>query len=125
MMADATMTFFDTLAERGHEPLLKSTSGTLRFDLRDGDRVEHWHVDVRKGDVAVSRRNAKADAVVRLDKVLFDRIASGSMNSMAATLRGVIAPEGDLKLVMLFSRLFPGPPRSRKAPAAGWARRQK
>jgi putative sterol carrier protein len=125
MMADATTTFFDTLAERGHEPLLRSTSGTLRFDLRDGNRLERWHVNVSKGDVAVSRRNAKADAVVRVDKVLFDRIAAGSVNPMAAFLRGVVGAEGDLKLVIMFNRLFPGPPRSRKAPAAGWAGRKK
>jgi hypothetical protein len=38
----------------------------------------------------------------------------GKANAMAATLRGVIVPEGDLGLVISFQRLFPGPPASRK-----------
>jgi hypothetical protein len=33
--------FFGGLAERGREPLLQHVSGTLRFDLADGERVEH------------------------------------------------------------------------------------
>ena len=38
---------------------------------------------------------------------------------MAAMLRGELVPEGDLRLAMLFSRLFPGPPKPR-----GEARRE-
>jgi hypothetical protein len=112
-MANATAEFFDGLGRRGHEPLLASTSGTLRFDLADGRRVEHWHITIRKGDVAVSRENADADAVVRLDRSLFDSMATGKVNAMSAFLRGVLAPEGNLGLIISFQRLFPGPPRSR------------
>jgi len=115
----ATEGFFDALAKRGHEPLLQSASGTLRFDLVDGKAVEHWSVAVKKGDVSVSHKEAKADAVVRLDRDLFDRIVTGRENAMAAALRGVLVPEGDLGLVMSFQRLFPGPPTARgAAPAA-------
>ena len=39
LMADATTEFFDALAERGHEPLLEKTTGTVRFDLRDGKKT--------------------------------------------------------------------------------------
>jgi len=105
--------FFDDLAARGHEPLLKDASGTLRFDLVDGRRVEHWYVSVDRGDVTVSHRNAVADTVLRTDRALFDQIASGRMNAMAAVLRGALVPEGDLGLLMVFQRLLPGPPRSR------------
>ena len=111
---DATSEFFDALAKRGHEPLLKSATGTLRFDLRNGRRVEHWYVTVSKGDVAVSRKNAEADAVVRTDKALFDGMATGKVNTMAAVLRGVLGVEGDLGLIISFQRLFPGPPGSRR-----------
>ena len=121
-MADATAEFFDELARRGHEPLLASASGTLRVDLVEGKRVEHWYVTIKKGNVAVSRDNADADAVVRLDRSLFESMASGKVNAMAAALRGVVAPEGDLGLVISFQRLFPGPPRSR---ARGSVSRQK
>ena len=49
-MADATAEFFAELGRRGHEPLLASTSGTLRFDLAEGRRLEHWYVTIEKGN---------------------------------------------------------------------------
>jgi len=109
---DATGEFFRGLEERGHDALLGRASGTLRFDLVDGDRVEHWHVMVHGGNVTISRRRTKADAIVRADKDLFDRIATGRENAMAAVLRGAITPEGDVSLMLRFARLFPGPPRT-------------
>ena len=122
-MPDATAEFFDAIGRRGHEPLLGSTSGTLRFDLAEGRRVEHWYVTIKKGDIAVSRENAHADAVVRLERSLFDRMATGKVNAMAAALRGVLAPEGNLGLVVSFQRLFPGPPRSRTRSSASRPKR--
>ena len=109
---DPTSSFFNELAARGHEPLLQGATGSIRFDLANGPTDQHWHVIVRKGDVTVSQRKARADAVVRLDKALCDRLATGRANAMAAMLRGLINADGDLGLVMQFQRLFPGPPRS-------------
>ena len=106
-----TAAFFDDLAARGREPLLKGASGTIRFDLLDGERLEHWAVKIDDGAIAVSHSRAKADAVVRLERSKFERMARGTMNAMAAALRGDLVVEGDLALVMLFQRLFPGPPR--------------
>ena len=98
-MADATTEFFDALAERGHEPLLEKTTGTVRFDLRDGKKTERWHVAVVKGDLAVSRQNLRADCVVSADKALFDGVASGKTNATAALLRGAMNVEGDVQLL--------------------------
>ena len=120
-----TDSFFADLATRRHDPLLKSASGSVQFDLVDGERLEHWCVTIDRGDVAVSHKNAKADAVVRLDKATFDGMASGRVNVMAATLRGELIPEGDLGLVALFQRLFPGPPASPDVARAGYARRMR
>ena len=105
-----TAAFFDDLAARGREPLLKSACGSLRFDMADGDRVEHWRVEIDNGDVAVSRSKSRADAVVRLDKAMSDGLVTGRVNAMAAALRGELVPDGDLSLLLLFQRLFPGPP---------------
>jgi putative sterol carrier protein len=111
-MADATTEFFDELAARGHEPVLAKATGTLRFDLRNGGaRPERWLITITKGDVAVSHKNAKADCVVRADRALFDCIASGEANAMAAFLRGAVEIDGDRGLLLAFQRAFPGPPR--------------
>jgi putative sterol carrier protein len=111
-MTEATPEFLRELAARGHEPALERATGTLRFDLTGGERTTRWMITIERGDVAVSRRNAKADCVVRLDRVLFDGIGSGQVNAMAAVLRGAIDVEGDRGLLLAFQRLFPGPPRT-------------
>ena len=104
--------FFDQLARRGHEPLLQRASGTLRFDLQHGAETDHWLVAIDRGDLAVSRKKVRADCVVRTDRDLFESIADGRVNVVAAYLRGMVAIEGDLELAVLFQRVFPGPPRS-------------
>ena len=106
--ADPVGEFFSGLAERGREPLLQNVSGTLRFDLVDGERVEHWYVTIKNGGIAVSRSNAEADAVVRTIRVLFEGMTAGRVNAMAAVLRGALVPRGNLALVVSFQRLFPG-----------------
>jgi putative sterol carrier protein len=111
-MTDATTAFFQELAARGCESALAEISGTIRFDLRDGDsRMVRWLVTISDGDVGVSHRNAKADCVVRTDQAIFDRIVKGEANAMAAFLRGAIDLEGDRGLLLAFQRVFPGPPR--------------
>jgi putative sterol carrier protein len=115
-MADSAAEFFESLVARGHEPLLEKSTGTLRFDLRDGKRTERWLLTVAKGDLAVSRRNVRADAVVSVDKSLFDRIATGEANATAAMLREEIGVEGDVRLVVAFQRLLPGRSRGKRRP---------
>jgi len=124
-MSDPTRDFFAGLAERGHEPMLQRTSGTLRFDLSGPRETEHWFVRIHRGDLTVTHGEDEADCVIRTDKELFDRLASGTANAMAAALRGVVEPLGDLQLIVQFQRLFPGPPPGRgDRGAAGYARRQ-
>lgn len=108
---DAIGAFFGDLANRGYEPLLGSVSGTIRFDVLAGRRIDHWYLTVREGDVAVSHDEADADSVFRVDKALFDQMVTGRANVIAAILRGAVDVEGhDLGLVMAFQRLVPGPP---------------
>ncbi len=110
-MTSATTEFFDALEDREHEPMLQKVKGTLRFDLTNGKRKERWFVAIDKGEIAVSHANRIADCTVRARKDVFDGIASGTVNAMAAVLRGTIAVEGDTLLIVLFQRLFPAPPR--------------
>ena len=112
-MADATTEFFQALASGGPHPELENAEGTLRFDLRDAaKRTARWLVRLENDTVTVTRRNAKADCIVRADKAVFDRVASGEQNAMAAFLRGAIEVEGDQALLLPFQRLFPAPQRS-------------
>ena len=109
-MVDATAQFFESLSSRGHEPLLEKTTGTMRIELGNGQKTERWLVTVDKGDLDVSHRSAKADCTVKARKEVFEGLARGEVNAMAAFLRGTIAVEGDAELLVLFQRLFPDPP---------------
>ena len=105
-MTDTTQAFFDELAQRGYEPRAANMRGSVRLDLRRGKRTERWLVSVDGGDVAVSRTNAAADAVVRMDEALFEALVRGEANAMAAMLRGALTIEGDRGLLLLFQRLL-------------------
>lgn len=111
-MTDATTEFFQGLEARGHEPRLEKMTATLRFDVINGKRRARWLVTIKKGDIAVSHKNVKADVVVRGEKTILDGIARGEVNPFTAALRGVIGIEGDSEVLVRFQRLFPGPPRS-------------
>ena len=103
--------FFDELAERKHEPLLRKATGSFRFEVVDGSRTRRFVVRVDKGDLSVTKGGGDASCVLRADKPVFDRILSGRMNGVAAVLRGDVEVDGDWRLLVRLQRLFPGPRR--------------
>jgi putative sterol carrier protein len=103
------MTFFTELAERGTNPILARTTGTIRADLANGKATEHIYIAIDKGVITVSNAKRDADAIIRADRDLFDGVTSGRVNVMAALLRGVIDVQGDFNLLMRFQKVFPGP----------------
>ena len=111
-MSDATGHFFEELGQRGYEPLVAKFSGRLRFDVTDVDHVEHWLVEIDKGNLAVSRQSGEGDCTIRADKALFDRLATGEEHAMAAALRGALVCTGDVELLLAIQRVFPGPART-------------
>jgi len=108
-MATATSEFFDGLAARGLEPGFGRTTGSVRFDLTRDGTTEHWRIEFRRGAVTVARAADAADCVVRADASLFDDLARGRANAMAALLRGRVETDGDPELLIRFQRLFPAP----------------
>jgi putative sterol carrier protein len=118
-MAEATEDFFETLARRGHEPLLEKASGRIRFELAHDKKTKRWLVEVDNGDVSVSHKNGHSDCTVRTSETLFDQVVRGEENATAAALRGAVTVEGDPELLILFQRVFPGPPPTGKTSAGG------
>ena len=122
-MSDITPAFFD-VSRPGHNPMLANVTATVRFDLEHEGSTDRWFVVVDKGDVSVSRRNVRADCVLRAERSLVEGLVSGRVNAMAALLRGDLVAEGDPQLLVLLQRLFPGAPREDDRPprpAAGRA----
>jgi putative sterol carrier protein len=110
---DPTTRFFDELATRRHEPLLRKATGCTRIEVVDGRRTRRWRIRVAKGDLVVEPGGGEADCVVRADRQVFERVVTGRMNAVAAVLRGDIAVDGDWRLLVALQRLFAGPPRRR------------
>ena len=108
-MPDATETFFARLAERGQEPALQRTVGSVRIDIDRDGKVAHWRLDIKGGAVAVSRSGAAADCVIGTPAKLFDELATGKANAMAAALRNELTLDGDPGFLVRFQRLFPAP----------------
>ena len=102
-----TQAFFDGLGSGEPVPALGSSRGTIRFDIRDGDRIDHWRVTVNRDEVVVDRTDGKADCVISTTREVFDQIAGGHLNALPAALRGLVDLDGDPSFVIRFQRLFP------------------
>ncbi|MEV6811025.1 SCP2 sterol-binding domain-containing protein [Micromonospora sp. NPDC051296] len=109
-MADATTRFFKELDRRGYDPLLAKSSGTLRIDLHEGPQTRHWLVRIDRGEIRVSQEDMEADAVIGATPAMFEGLAAGRENGLAALLRGDMTLTGDARLVVQMERIFPGPP---------------
>jgi hypothetical protein len=106
-MTDATQEFFAELGRRGHEPMLKRYSGTLRWDIVDGDTTEHRMVRIDHGDLWVTESDGPADCVIIAERAVCDDVVRGRTSALAVLLRGAAAVEGDPELMVLAQRLFP------------------
>ena len=84
--------------------------GQSFFDITQGRRTERWCLQINKGALNVSTDECEADCVIGAARPLFDGIATGEVNAMAALLRGELAVSGEPELVVLCQRLFPGRP---------------
>ncbi|TDC79503.1 SCP2 sterol-binding domain-containing protein [Micromonospora sp. KC606] len=111
-MGDATTRFFEDLNRRGYEPALGKASGRLRFDLHEGAQTTHWLLEIDRGKLRVSQEDREADTVIGASPAVFEEVASGRGNGLAALLRGDMTITGDPRLVVQIERIFPGPPDS-------------
>ena len=124
-MSTSTERFFDRLASGESIAVLGSAKGTMRFDLEDGGRTEHWRVALKPGSAAVSRSDEPADAVLHAQRSVFDELADGRLSPLPAALRGLIGLEGDPTLFIRFQRLFPAGKRKKAKASARTTGRQR
>ncbi|ASW56366.1 SCP2 sterol-binding domain-containing protein [Plantactinospora sp. KBS50] len=109
---NATTRFFEDLNRSQHEPLLQKVVGSVRFDLHEAARTEHWVLEIDRGKVRVSREDRETDLVVNSSPGMFEKLVRGEENTIAALLRGAITVTGNALLILRIERLFPGPPNS-------------
>ena len=112
-MRDPIGDFLQQLGRRGREPLLAGVTATVRFDVIGDERNDSWLLAIKDGELDVSPGGGTAECVIAATRAVLTGIAGGTMNTMAALLRGELAISGDLQLVVAVQRLFPAPPRTR------------
>ena len=105
-MAGEMDEFLTELGKERHVRLLERTSGTVLVELEDDGRTERWYVNVKRGDVSLSRSGSKPDCVVRTKASTFKAIRTGQLNLMAAVLRGLLSIEGKVALMVALQGLF-------------------
>jgi hypothetical protein len=113
-VTDVAEQFLTAFADRGFEPLLAKTSGTLAIHLLGGAGVDEWVLTVDKGNLTVRRGRGATDATVTLERSLFERMVQGRANATAAVLRGEAHIDGSLELLLSIQRVLPGPDDARQ-----------
>ncbi len=122
-MAQATKHFFEALPQQTAAPVFRSLSGTIRCDLSEGKRTEHWYLTVRRGAVSVSHSRDKADCTFATDADTFEAILAGKMNAFAAVLRGACTIEGKARMLIALQSFFAPSAGAPSEQVAGYARR--
>ncbi|WP_328348860.1 SCP2 sterol-binding domain-containing protein [Micromonospora sp. NBC_00421] len=105
--------FLDRWVSGRRSDLPETTSGTLRLDAAEGGQTAHWRLTIHDQRVEVSRSAEDAELVVRADREVFDRLASGRTHLATALLRNDLSVQGNMRLLMTLRRIFPGPPDAR------------
>ncbi|MFF4878568.1 SCP2 sterol-binding domain-containing protein [Micromonospora sp. NPDC000668] len=108
--------------DTGRRPdLPETTAGTLRLDVRGDGGTSHWYLTIADQHVAVTRSADEAELVVRADRAVFDQLASGERHLAAALLRNELTVRGNMRLLMVLRRIFPGPSGARHPRELGQA----
>jgi SCP-2 sterol transfer family len=100
-MSDETDEFFNDLARRGHEPLLEIADGIVLFEVTQGSAIDRWWVQIRHGDITVSRTGSAADTVVHVDRARSNAIFAGRINPITSVWRGALRVDGNAELIVL------------------------
>ena len=101
--------FFDRISATP-QPLLHGVRATIRIELTGNGGERTWLVRMRDDHVHVGRRMTRADATIRTDRRFFEQVVTGEANALTAALRGRLRVDGDIRLLVAFSRLLPSPP---------------
>jgi putative sterol carrier protein len=89
-----------------HEPMLERVTGTVRFEITDGEQIDRRLIRIVHGDIQVAVSDEPADCVITAPRAVCDDVVSGRTSALAAILRGAAAVDGDLELMVLAQRLF-------------------
>ncbi|GHJ53047.1 hypothetical protein Nm8I071_23540 [Nonomuraea sp. TT08I-71] len=108
-MGDATVEFFDELARRKFDARWAHITGTIRFDITHQGQVDRWFVEIENGHLAVLEEERETDAVLRIERELFNRLLVGEAKPAPAWLRNQLVLQSGDPAFIAVALSFPGP----------------
>jgi putative sterol carrier protein len=108
-MARSAGEFLKQLSGGPHHELPEFATGTVRLDVCEGGRTEHWYLVLHKQRVDVLRSAQDADLVLQGDREAFDRLATGQRRLVESLMRNELNVQGNLQLALALRRILPGP----------------
>jgi putative sterol carrier protein len=100
----AARAFFEGLEARSGSSKLEGIDQSYRFEI-EGEGS--WRVAIRACAVTVTEGGSEsADATIKTNAEVFDRIVSGDQNPAMAYMTGKVKVDGDLGAVMKLQKLF-------------------
>ena len=108
-MSTTAAQFLQHLDAGPRTDLPETTAGTVRLDVRCDGCTEHWYLTIADQHIQVTRSSDDADLVVGASRDVFDKLANGRMHLAVALLRNELTVRGNMALLMLLRRVFPGP----------------
>lgn len=112
-MTEVAAEFFNSLPGRAPALMRLPVAGTIRLDLVEDRRTEHWYVMVAPGRAEVSRDERPTDAILTMNVPVFDELVTGRTRAIAAVLRNDATFGGDVRLFLALQRFFPAQPGTR------------
>lgn len=106
---DPTARFFADLSKRTLR-LPPDTCVKVGIDLGHDGETDHWFVKFDGSRAHVAREGGDAIVTIRTRKELFDRIATGEANLLAALYRNEITFEGRLAYLAYLRASLPNQP---------------
>jgi putative sterol carrier protein len=104
LRAVAVRAFFEGLETRVDPATIAGMDQTFRFEI-EGEGT--WHVAVREGKITVTEGDDEpADATIKANGEVFERIISGKQNPTMAYMSGKVQVDGDLGAVIKLQKLF-------------------
>uniref|UniRef100_F6ZPV8 Hydroxysteroid dehydrogenase-like protein 2 n=1 Tax=Ciona intestinalis TaxID=7719 RepID=F6ZPV8_CIOIN len=86
--------------------LVAQTKGVFKFEIKDGDAVETWVLDLKNGEGKVTKGDGDSDVVMKMASSDFVSMFQGKLNSTAAFMQGKLKIDGNMILPMKLEHLM-------------------
>ncbi|XP_002120177.2 hydroxysteroid dehydrogenase-like protein 2 [Ciona intestinalis] len=97
---------FNNIKDALSTELVAQTKGIFKFEIKDGDAIETWVLDLKNGEGKVTKGDGDSDVVMKMASSDFVSMFQGKLNSTAAFMQGKLKIDGNMMLAMKLEQLM-------------------